>query len=243
MPVNAKLVEEVRQGLRNESDAAKASFLPHFFKSDGNNKDIFLGVTVPKQRAITRKYFKLLTPKDVVMLLHSEIHEERLTALMTWVLQFRAGDDATKQGIYELYLANTNWVNNWDLVDSSASYIVGSYIYDKDRSILTKLSHSENVWERRIAMLAAGEFIRHGEYEWVLKLAKQYMNDTHHYIHKATGWMLREVGKRDEQLLRSFLETYASTMPRIELRYAIEKFNAQDRAYYLHLKNKTNQSK
>lgn len=228
-------IQKIRDELRSESDPAKSAFLPGFFKLEPGEQDTFLGVIVPKQRAIAKRNYLELAPKEVLELLHSIVHEERLTALFIWVLQYKKGNQAQKKEIYTLYLLNTKWVNNWDLVDSSASYIVGDYIYDKDRTILESLSISKNVWERRIAMLAAGEFIRHGEYDWTLKLAERYMHDTHHYIHKATGWMLREVGKRDEAVLRDFLDNFAPRMPRTALRYAIERLDEVSRKKYLTL--------
>ena len=229
-------VHAIQQALRDQADPAKADFLPHFFKVEPGDRDEFLGVTVPKQRAIVRQFYKILSPSEVPKLLHSFVHEERLTALLIWVLQYQKGDAQTKQQIYNLYLQNTKWINNWDLVDSSASYIVGDYVFDKDRQIIDSLSRSKNIWERRIAILAAGEFIRHGEFGWTLKLAEQNLGDTHHYIHKATGWMLREVGKRDRAVLVDFLEKFAARMPRTALRYAIEHFPAQQRALYLKMK-------
>lgn len=231
-----KTIHEIQQALRDESDPLKADFFPHFFKMEPGDTDRFLGVTVPKQRAIVKRFYRQVTPSEVPDLLHSDVHEERLTALLVWVLQYRKGDSVTKKLIYELYLKNTHWVNNWDLVDSSASYIVGDYIFDKDRSILDELSHSQNVWERRIAILAAGEFIKRGEFGWTLKLAERNMQDPHHYIHKATGWMLREVGKRDRAVLLEFLDQHAHQMPRTALRYAIEHLDAPTRQNYMKLK-------
>lgn len=230
------VIHTIRQELRDQADPAKADFLPHFFKLEPGDKDEFLGVTVPKQRAIVGRYYIKLSPGDVPELLHSTVHEERLTALLIWVKQYQRGDAATKAEIYNLYLKNTRWINNWDLVDSSASYIVGDYVFDKDKKIIDKLSRSKNIWERRIAILAAGEFIRHGEFGWTLKLAEQNLSDTHHYIHKATGWMLREVGKRDRSLLIAFLDAFAPRMPRTALRYAIEHFPPSQRALYLNKK-------
>ncbi len=252
------IVNQIRQALRSQSDPLKAEFFPRFFKPEPGDTDQFLGVTVPKQRAIVKAYYKQLTPDQVVGLLHSPVHEERLTALLIWVMQYQKGDLETKQLIYNLYLANCGpigfknatkqaqkwgprktsqgvfWgINNWDLVDSSASYIVGNYIFDKDQTILKSLSRSKNVWERRIAILAAGEFIHHGEFAWTLRLAEQNLGDTHHYIHKATGWMLREVGKRDESVLCDFLDNHAHKMPRTALRYAIERLSPSKRAAYL----------
>ena len=227
------VVHEVRQRLRNQADPLKAAFFPHFFKLEPGDIDEFLGVTVPKQRAIVREYYKQITPMDVEQLLHSKVHEERLTALMIWVLQFQKGDDVTKADIYKRYLKNTKWINNWDLVDSSCRDIVGAYIFNKDQTILDTLSHSKNIWERRIAIVSTWYFIRAGQFDWTLILAERYLKDTHHYIHKATGWMLREVGKKDRQVLVDFLDEFASKMPRTALRYAIEHFSPETRALYL----------
>jgi 3-methyladenine DNA glycosylase AlkD len=227
------VIHNIQQALQAQADPIKADFFPHFFTPEPGDSDQFLGVTVPKQRRITRQYYKQLTPSDVLELLHSPVHEERLTALMIWVLQYQKGDDATRKEIYELYLKNTRWVNNWDLVDSSCRDIVGQYIFDKDQSILDKLSNSKNIWERRIAMVATWYFIRRGEFAWTLKLAEHYLHDTHHYIHKATGWMLREVGKKDRAVLVEFLDKHAAAMPRTALRYAIEHFDPVTRAQYL----------
>ncbi len=228
------VVHEIRQQLREYSNPDKAAFLPKFFKLEPGDTDDFLGVIVPNQRKIVKQFYTALTPQDVLELLHSNYHEERLTALLIWVRQYQAGDQTVKQLIYDLYLRNTKWINNWDLVDSSASYIVGNFIYDKDRSVLVSLSKSTNIWERRIAILAAGEFIKYHDFAWTLRLAKQNLHDSHHYIHKATGWMLREVGKRDEVVLCNFLDTYAHKMPRTMLRYAIERLSSEKRTKYLH---------
>lgn len=229
-------IEQIRNELARKADEKRAEASSWFFKQEPGQTDIFLGVRVPEQRMIAKEHYKTILPAQVPSLLHSDIHEERLTALLIWVLQYQKGDESTKKQIYELYLANTLWVNNWDLVDSSASYIVGDYIYDKDRSILEFLAKSKIIWERRIAMLAAGQFIKFGDYEPVLRLAKQYLTDTHHYIHKATGWMLREVGKRDEASLRKFLDQNAPRMPRTMLRYAIERLGPEVRLTYMRQK-------
>lgn len=229
-------IHDIQQALRDEADPLKADFFPHFFKLEPGDKDTFLGVTVPKQRVIVKRYYRELAPEEVPDLLHSDVHEERLTALLMWVMQYKKGDETTKEQIYHLYLKNTRWVNNWDLVDSSASYIVGDYIFDKDRTVLDKLAVSRNIWERRIAILAAGEFIKRGEFEPTLKLTEQNLADTHHYIHKATGWMLREVGKQDRAVLLDFLDKHAHHMPRTALRYSIEHLDSSTRKHYMKLK-------
>ena len=229
-------VQQIRQELRVQGDSAKATFFPHFFKLEPGVTDEFLGVTVPKQRVITKAYYQRLSPKEVVPLLHSPIHEERLSALMIWVLQFQKGSPEIKKVVYELYLANTAWINNWDLVDSSAREIVGAYLFNKDQTMLDTLSRSKSIWERRIAIVATYYFIQRGEFAWTLKLAEQYKGDSHHYIHKATGWMLREVGKKDEQVLRSFLDDHAAELPRTTLRYALERLDTPSKERYMKAK-------
>lgn len=229
-------VKLIQQALRDQSDPIKADFFPHFFKLEPGDKDEFLGVTVPKQRTIVKEFYRQISSEEVAQLLHSTVHEERLTALMIWVLQCQKGTEEQKKDIYNLYLKNTKWINNWDLVDASCRDIVGVFLEDKDRSILDTLSHSANIWERRIAIVCTWYFIRLGDFEWTLRLAEQYLTDNHHYIHKATGWMLREVGKRDRQVLVDFLEAHAAQMPRTALRYAIEHFDKDTRQHFMTLK-------
>lgn len=230
----SSVIHAIQQKLRDQADPVKADFFPHFFKLEEGDKDEFLGVTVPKQRQIVKEYYKQLTPKEVLELLHSTVHEERLTALMIWVTQFKRGDEEIRAEIYDLYLQNTQWVNNWDLVDTSCRDIVGAFIFDKDQSILDQLSTSKNMWEQRIAMVSTWYFIREGQFGWTLKLAEHYLRHTHHYIHKATGWMLREVGKRDRAVLLDFLDEHAAEMPRTALRYAIEHLDEVTRRSYMH---------
>ncbi len=223
----------IQQRLRDYSDPIRAQFSPNYFKLEPGDTDQFLGVTVPNQRKIVKEFYQKISPREVEQLLHSTVHEERLTALLLWVLQYQKGDSKTKADIYSRYIKNTKWVNSWDLVDSTASYIVGPELFGGDDSMIDTLSRSTNMWERRIAIIATSYFIRNGEFAWTLKLAEQYLSDTHHYIQKATGWMLREVGKKDEAVLAAFLDDFAPQMPRTMLRYAIEKFDASTRAVYL----------
>lgn len=227
------VVDQIKQDLRDQSDDLRAAHSSSYFKFETGVSDIFLGVTVPKQRVIAKEYFRTVLPEQVCELLHSSVHEERLTALIMWVQQFKTGDANIQKRIYDLYLANTEWINNWDLVDTSARDIVGAYIFNKDQSILGILSNSSNVWERRIAVVATFYFIPLGELAWTLQLAEHYLDDPHHYIHKASGWALREVGKRDEAVLRDFLDRFAPKMPRTMLRYAIERFPRNTRTVYL----------
>jgi len=190
--------------------------------------DVFIGVRTPHIREIAAE-FTHLAFDDITTLISSTIHEERLLALLIMIRQFKNNQHA----IYELYLKYIEHVNNWDLVDLSAHYIIGAYLIDKDRSILYKLATSNNLWERRIAIVATWWFIRNNDFEDTIKLAIKLMNDKHDLIHKATGWMLREVGKKNVSVLRQFLDQYRLVMPRTALRYAIERFTKKERAKYM----------
>ena len=183
-----------------------------------------------------KKYFAL-DLKDVQALLKSKIHEERLIALLILVARFKNADTAEQKQIFDIYIKNMKFINNWDLVDTSAEYIVGGYLFDKNRKLLSELIKSEDLWERRIGMMATFHFIKKGESKDALRLAKALIHDEHDLIHKASGWMLREVGKRvSEKDLRGFLDKHADKMPRTMLRYAIERLAPADRRYYLDYK-------
>ena len=166
-------------------------------------------------------------------LLRSEVHEERLLALLLLVRRYEKGDETVRRGIYELYLQNTRYVNNWDLVDTSAPGLVGVHLLDRSRRVLRRLARSADLWERRIAIVATFAFIRRGESEDTLAVVELLMRDPHDLIHKACGWMLREVGKRDQVVLEAFLAERYSDMPRTMLRYAIERFPEARRKAYL----------
>lgn len=196
--------------------------------------DRFIGVTVPEQRAVAKK-FKDLDLIDLQKLLRSDIHEFRLTALIILVDQYKKADTSLQKKINAFYLKNTKYINNWDLVDSSAPGIVGAYVYEYPDAlpVLYTFAHSRLLWERRIAMLATFAFIKAGELDIVFEIAELLRNDTEDLMHKAVGWMLREAGKRDENRLRSFLDAHAAYMPRTMLRYAIERFDPAQRAKYL----------
>ena len=228
--------ETIRAKLLALIDPEKTVILPRFFKTGPGQYgegDKFHGVVVPKIRKVAVEH-ACASEVDILALLHSEYHEERMTALFILVRQYQRGDDAMKEDIFRLYLAHTNRINNWDLVDLSAPQIVGAHLFGKRASILTKLSESPDLWERRISILATHYFIRRGESRETLRIAKKLLNDTHDLIHKAVGWMLREVGKHcslEEE--RTFLDAHAAVMPRTMLRYAIERFPEELRAYYL----------
>lgn len=195
--------------------------------------DVFVGLTVPQSRQLAKKYQELPLP-DIETLLTSTIHEERLIALFLLIKKFQAGDEGVRKQIYDVYLSHTKYINNWDLVDSSAAYIVGEYLMDKPKEVLYQLAQSESIWERRIAILATFAFIKNGRYEETLTIAEILLHDEHDLIHKAVGWMLREVGKRcSEAAEEEFVRKHCQTMPRTMLRYAIERFPKAKREVYL----------
>ncbi|OGK47890.1 DNA alkylation repair protein [Candidatus Roizmanbacteria bacterium RIFCSPLOWO2_01_FULL_40_13] len=226
---------ELRKDLHKLANPEKAKLLQRFFKTgkgEYGEGDIFLGIMVPQQRKIACKY-KNLKLSEIQRLLQSKIHEERLTPLFILVEQYKKADYADKKKIFDFYLKNTKNINNWDLVDLSAPRIVGEYLFDKDKTILYELVKSENFWERRIAVLATFYFINKNQFADALKVGELLLEDNHDLIHKATGWMLREIGKRDQKAEEGFLSKYCKIMPRTMLRYAIERFSESMRKYYL----------
>jgi 3-methyladenine DNA glycosylase AlkD len=226
----------LKKSLKKVSSPRDAIFLQRFFKTGKGEYaegDVFIGVRVPQTRMVVKE-FRDLPLKDVETLLHSKIHEERLCALLILVAQFKQGGEALQKKIYDLYLRSTQYINNWDLVDSSADPIVGGYLFKRDKSILLTLAHSKLLWERRIAMIATFHFIKQGQSSDAFKIAEMLLGDSHDLMHKAVGWMLREVGKRCSRGdLEVFLKKYYQTMPRTALRYAIEHFPKSERLKYL----------
>ncbi len=218
--------------LKNEKIAKHSS---RFFKTgvgEYGEGDLFLGIRVPVIRKIASKYRKI-GQRDVLVLLHSEYHEVRLLALIIMVEKYTRGTVHEREEVYQLYLKNTRYVNNWDLVDTSAHKIVGPYLYDKDRAKLCDLANSASLWERRISIMSTFHFIRQGQYDDTLKIAKILLQDQEDLIHKAVGWMLREIGKRAHKVEEKFLLHHYKEMPRTMLRYAIEKFPTAERKMYL----------
>lgn len=213
----------------------KAAILSRFFKTGPGEYgagDIFLGVTVPEQRALAKKYFHLeLT--EIQVLLSSPIHEFRLTALLILVSKFEKSLGLERKKLVDFYLKNTNNINNWDLVDLSVYKILGCYLLDKPRAVLYRLACSKNLWERRIAIIATFAFIRQNDFTDTFQIAQKLLLDKHDLIQKAVGWMLREVGKRDLAREEDFLRQHYRLMPRTMLRYAIEKFPEAKRKKYL----------
>jgi 3-methyladenine DNA glycosylase AlkD len=229
---------DVRKELKSMADPYKAAILQRFFKTGPGyygEGDIFIGVMVPQSRQIAKK-FSQLPLGEVRILLYSRIHEERLVALLilAWRYSSSSSSSMEKEDIAKFYLEHIKQVNNWDLVDLSAPNILGAHLVDKDdrRRLLYRLAGSENVWERRIAILATLRFIRNGDFSETLKIAGMLLHDKHDLIHKAVGWMLREVGKRDVVAEEAFLEKYCSVMPRTMLRYAIERLPESKRRRY-----------
>lgn len=221
----------LKKELRKYRRENKARFLPGFFQigKDGYPQDDkFLGVSVPSCRIIAKKYEKLPL-KGIKKLLESKFHEERLTALMILVDRFKDNP----KSVFTFYLKNTQYVNNWDLVDLSCYKIVGQYLLNKPRDILYKLADSKNIWERRIAIVSTYTFMKAGQLEDAIKISRLLLGDKHDLIHKAVGWMLRELGKKNEGLLVKFLKDNYSKIPRTTLRYAIEKFPEKVRKNYL----------
>ena len=221
--------------LRSLGCPQQAAILSRFFKTGPGQYgegDRFIGVKVPVTRKVAKE-FKGLPLSEVECLLHSEIHEERLLALVILVGQFERGDEAARTPIYRFYLAHTSHINNWDLVDLSAPQIVGGYLQNRSRKPLDGLAKSASLWERRISILATHWFIRHGDFADTLKIAERLLADKEDLIHKAVGWMLREVGKRDVATLETFLRRHCRSMPRTMLRYAIERFPDEKRRVYL----------
>ena len=230
-----KLIE-LKNALKKISNKEDAKILQRFFKTNKGEYgegDIFIGVRVPQQRELVKKYWEM-NLKEVESLLKTNIHEYRLVALLILVKKFEGADEKLRKKIFNLYLKNTKYINNWDLVDLTAPNIVGTYLLDKSRDILYRLAKSKNLWERRIAILATYTFIKQGEYQDTLKISEILLKDKHDLIHKAVGWMLRELGKRvDQAIEEKFLKKYYKSMPRTMLRYAIERFSEKKRKKYL----------
>jgi 3-methyladenine DNA glycosylase AlkD len=217
---------DVSAALAAVADPGKVEEKARFFRAvpgGYGEGDRFLGVTVPDQRRVARRFATLDLPQTEV-LLTAGAHEERLTALFILVLKFAKADAAARREIVDFYLAHTAFVNNWDLVDSSAFQLLGEWLLDRDRSLLDDLAASASLWERRIAIIATFAFIRRDDHAWTLRIADRLVGDLHDLIHKAVGWMLREVGQRDRDAELGWLARHQTTMPRTMLRYAIEKF-------------------
>ena len=226
---------QARRALHALADASKAAFAARFFKTgrgEYGDGDRFLGIPVPAVRGLARQ-FRELPVAQCRVLLASPYNEERLLALLILVGLYERGDASRRQGVARAFLASRGRVNNWNLVDSSAPYILGPQLRDRPRQLLDRLAASRSLWDRRIAVLASFAFIRDGDYSTTLRLAERLLGDPEDLLHKACGWMLREVGKRDEAVLEAFLGRHHARMPRTMLRYAIERLPAARRRAWL----------
>lgn len=225
------MLNKIRKEILSKSNPEKAKVYQRFFKTgkgEYGEGDVFIGLTVPKSREIANKFFNL-DLKDVKELLNSKIHEERLIGLIILVHNY----PKEKKSIFDFYLENINRINNWDLVDLTADKIVGDYLIDKEKELLYTLVKSKSLWERRISIVSTFNFIRNNKFEDSLKISEILLKDKHDLIHKAAGWMLREIGKRDQKVLERFLLKHYKEMPRTMLRYAIERFDEDKRRFYL----------
>ena len=225
----------IKNDLQTLADPEKAKVMQRFFKTGPGQYgegDIFLGVTVPDSRKLAKKYSNIGL-EEVKVLLGSAVHEERMVAILILVQKYKDAAGDGKAEIARFYLDNLKSVNNWDLVDLSAPSILGSFLMENDRSVLYRLARSSNVWERRIAIVSTLQFIRSGEFSDTLKIVQVLLNDDHDLMHKAAGWMLREVGKRNASVEEAFLEKHCRNMPRTMLRYAIERFSEKKRMSYM----------
>jgi 3-methyladenine DNA glycosylase AlkD len=228
-------VESIRQKLQTLGSKEDAAFLQRFFKTgpgEYGEGDVFLGVRVPEVRKLVKQYPDVGL-KEARQLITSPKHEERLLALLILVRDFSRGDERSQKRIYAFYLAKTRYINNWDLVDSSAEHIVGVFLMEKEKAPLYELAKSDSLWERRIAIMATFHFIKQMAFSETLKISDMLLLDDHDLIHKAVGWMLREIGKRDMRTEEKFLKGRYGSMPRTMLRYAIEKFPEPKRQAYL----------
>jgi 3-methyladenine DNA glycosylase AlkD len=229
------MLNQIKKELQHLADPDRAKILQRFFKTgkgEYGEGDIFLGITVPEQRKVAKKY-QALSLKQLQALISSKYHEHRLISLMILDIKYSKSDETEKKVIVDFYLKNTKHINNWDLVDLSAYKILGEHLLERDRKILYKLAKSENIWERRIAIISTFRFIKNNEFKDIFKIAELLLRDEHDLIHKAVGWMLRETGKRNVEIEEAFLKKHYKKMPRTMLRYAIEKFNPDKRRTYL----------
>lgn len=227
--------DTIHKAILAKANKEKAAISARFFKTgpgEYGEGDIFVGIIVPEAREIARQFRDVPMP-DIKKLLRSTIHEERIIALFILIFQYQKATPGQQKNIVDWYLAHTRYINNWDLVDCSAHKILGAYLLDKPKKILKTLARSPLIWERRIAIITTYAFIQKNHFDPTLDMAQILLNDTHDLIHKAVGWMLREVGKKSQKTEENFLQKYYQYMPRTMLRYAIEKFPPAKKAFYM----------
>ena len=230
------LKEKILTELKSVSKKEKEEIFQRFFKTgkgEYGEGDIFAGITVPDIRDISKRYYKEMTLEEVEYFVQHKIHEYRLFGLLTLTYMWKKADETERKNIFDLYVKNLKYVNNWDLVDLSAPNIVGEYLKEKDRAILYELAKSNVLWKQRVAIISTFSFIRNKDFVDTLNISEILLHHKHDLIHKAVGWMLREVGKRDQVIEEKFLKKYYKGMPRTMLRYAIERFEEEKRQRYL----------
>ena len=228
-------LKELELDLKKYSDEGRGKLLQGFFKTgkgEYGEGDIFLGLTMGQNRELAGKYSELKF-EEIQELLDTKIHEKRMIALVILVNKFKKSNEEERKEIFDFYLKNTNNINNWDLVDVTCHKIVGAYLLDKDRTILYNLAKSEMLWEKRISVISTFAFIDNNDFKDALKIAEILLKDSHDLIHKAVGWMLREIGKKNQDVEEGFLKKHYQIMPRTMLRYAIERFEENLRLGYL----------
>jgi len=229
------MLEKLKKEMQNSTNEKKAKNLQRFFKTGKGQYgegDIFIGIMAPEMRKLAKKYSGMPLIK-IQELLNSEIHEHRFVALVILVNKFEEANEIDRANIFNFYLKNTKNINNWDLVDASAHNIVGNFLFEKDKKILYELSRSEDLWKKRISIVSTLSFIRQNKFEDTFAISELLLGDSHDLIHKAVGWMLREVGKKDIEILKDFLRQHYENIPRTTLRYAIEKFEENERKRWL----------
>lgn len=235
------MIEQLKSTLQDLADDDKAKIMMRFFKTgkgEYGEGDIFLGISVPNQRLIAKEFYQQVSLNDIKNLLNSNIHEYRLTALLILVLKYeKSKDELVRKDIIDFYLAQTSQINNWDLVDTSCYKILGHYCFHQKREeLLFELADSDDLWEKRIAIVSTMYFIKQKSFSIVPEIVLKNLNHSHDLMHKANGWMLREMGKMDEEKLIEFLDEYTLQMPRTTLRYALEKIDPILKDYYMKLK-------
>jgi len=232
-----RTIDLLKKDLQSFNDKKRGTDLLKFFQvfpGGYGEGDKFIGVTVPNQRAVSKKYYKEISIHEIEELLNDKIHEYRLTATFMLVLKYqKEKDENKKQEFVDAYIGNLERINNWDLVDSSAHLILGPHLMDRDKSLLYDFAKSENLWVQRVSIIATFHFIRNGKYEDALRISEMLLNHKHDLIHKAVGWMVREIGNRDFDVEYNFLLKHYKKMPRTMLRYAIEKFPEELRQRFL----------
>jgi len=236
--MNRITLSQLKRELNKSIDLKRAESSKRFFKTgkgEYGEGDIFLGIKTINQRKIVKKYINL-SFNEIKKLLKSKFHEYRQIALFILIGKYKKAGERERKKIFNFYLENYQGINNWDLVDISAPNIIGDYLLNKNKDILYKLAKSKNLWKKRIAIISTFTFIKNNKLNDTLKISKILLNDRHDLIHKAVGWMLRELGKRDQKAEEDFLNKYIKKIPRTMLRYAIEKFPESKRKIYLNLK-------